>query len=648
MRTILYNITGEENLRELVRDALVSNVGVRISRDKNSIVPNDKPNSPANNTQVTITLETDAATISLEQEYNRVSLANAFPHETIVNLTIEDYSSPYVDEALKRETSRRLGIPESDFRVYNIELGDNGLGTFYISSYEHADTIIRDVQMSVATRFKRFIINDVDETLGIGIPPNKIIDNVQTFYKYPTKRTPMEVLRKFVSSKHAGKEIDFGASTLSSISIGKPISPLSIPGLDYYNYTAVRVQFSNIRDWLYSGTYSIRTLRLDTELPGIKTGVYELNRLFEPILRLGVMYSAEMDAKAAMAQYKKLSTDVFKLIPYKFFYNNYADYFGFMMYMDPEYAQRQLAKEEYLVVEEVIKKQLYEQYGIQEGFYTIRSRLGEYTEKKNEIDVSVIFIELESDINLITVKSYSPAYRKDPNDINSPFVTAVPIFLMYSKESKCDFGLLRNYADSSNHMGFIQGGLDGWSIGDAEWWEVDAGLVVDKDGNSITRTDQISWEESFQKGTATRCQVSSDGSIIYNNIYINAASIESTGNNWIVTSSGFRYDNVTLSYDTFGGVYIEKYIFEADDVAGSYSDRYGKTYKLKNGMSCTSSSAASSATGSSSNSFSSVTTGTKESKASEIKPVDWNKAAGLYAGLDLALIKNTEINGFIL
>ena len=99
MRTILYNITGEENLRELVRDALVSNVGVRISRDKNSIVPNDKPNSPANNTHVTITLETDAATISLEQEYNRVSLANAFPHETIVNLTIEDYSSPYVDEA---------------------------------------------------------------------------------------------------------------------------------------------------------------------------------------------------------------------------------------------------------------------------------------------------------------------------------------------------------------------------------------------------------------------------------------------------------------------------------------------------------------------------------------------------------------------
>lgn len=159
------------------------------------------------------------------------------------------------------------------------------------------------------------------------------------------------------------------------------------------------------------------------------------------------MYSAEMDAKAAMAQYKKLSTDVFKLIPYKFFYKNYADYFGFMMYMDPEYAQRQLAKEEYLVVEEVIKKQLYEQYGIQEGFYTIRSRLGEYTEKKNEIDVSVIFIELESDINLITVKSRSPAYRKDPNDINSPFVTAVPIFLMYSKESKCDFGLLRNYAD---------------------------------------------------------------------------------------------------------------------------------------------------------------------------------------------------------
>ena len=63
-------------------------------------------------------------------------------------------------------------------------------------------------------------------------------------------------------------------------------------------------------------------------------------------------------------------------------------------------------------------------------------------------------------------------------------------------------------------------------------------------------------------------------------------------------------------------------------------------------MSCTSSSAASS--GSSSNSFSSVTTGTKESKASEIEPVDWNKAAGLYAGLDLALIKNTEINGFIL
>lgn len=49
---------------------------------------------------------------------------------------------------------------------------------------------------------------------------------------------------------------------------------------------------------------------------------------------------------------------------------------------------------------------------------------------------------------------------------------------MYSKESKCDFGLLRNYAGSSNHMGFIQGGLDGWSIGDAEWWEVDAGLVV--------------------------------------------------------------------------------------------------------------------------------------------------------------------------
>ena len=65
-------------------------------------------------------------------------------------------------------------------------------------------------------------------------------------------------------------------------------------------------------------------------------------------------------------------------------------------------------------------------------------------------------------------------------------------------------------------------------------------------------------------------------------------------------------------------------------------------------MSCTSPSATSSATWSSGNGFGSVTTGTKESKASGIKPVDWNKAGGLNAGLDLALIKNTEINGFIL
>lgn len=88
-----------------------------------------------------------------------------------------------------------------------------------------------------------------------------------------------------------------------------------------------------------------------------------------------------------------------------------------------------------------------------------------------------------------------------------------PIKFIYGKTTKCPLLNLENKKDSNNHIGFLEGTIDGWSPVGGEWWMVDAGYLRDDDNNVIWRKDSIDWSSSVTIKNPEGCYLDNDNNL---------------------------------------------------------------------------------------------------------------------------------------
>ena len=170
--------------------------------------------------------------------------------------------------------------------------------------------------------------------------------------------------------------------------------------------------------------------------------------------------------------------------------------------------------------------------------------------------------------------------------------------------------------EANNHIGFIEGVMDGFSIGDIEWWMIDAGYVRNPEGGRVTRTEDIRYDGlgGFAGGSYTYrnppgCTIDINGDVViagvtYSkdriNVYAADGSFRVAGTNYSCTPW------TTINWAGRPGA-------DGSTVSGSFSH----TPDVE---------------GSSGN--------------SEIDKIKWPDKVGGYGFLDLSLIKNRKLGGF--
>lgn len=88
-----------------------------------------------------------------------------------------------------------------------------------------------------------------------------------------------------------------------------------------------------------------------------------------------------------------------------------------------------------------------------------------------------------------------------------------PIKFIYGKMTKCPLLNLEEEKESDNHIGFLEGTVDGWSPVGGEWWMVDAGYIRDEDNKVIWRKDSIDWSSSVTVRNPEGCYFDDQGNL---------------------------------------------------------------------------------------------------------------------------------------
>lgn len=136
--------------------------------------------------------------------------------------------------------------------------------------------------------------------------------------------------------------------------------------------------------------------------------------------------------------------------------------------------------------------------------------------KKNTI------IQASSTHRLVSIRDLNPDLIKIPGLPNENIIKVFgedaefsvhPIKFIYGKMTKCPLLNLEEEKDSDNHVGFLEGTIDGWSPLGGEWWMVDAGYIRDEDNNVIWRKDSIDWSSSVTIKNPEGCYLDSSGNL---------------------------------------------------------------------------------------------------------------------------------------
>lgn len=468
--------TGRENLVELIKDSVASGSDVDVSYIKSSI---SNTGIAGANTSVTVDISSGGSTTTVDMGYERPSLDDSTADENVFQFTVEEVISPSFDDLLEERVSDRLSIPKDNFTIRDLAVNADGTGSFMLSARKQAETIVSEKRFSILFRLKRFTVYDTDGALGIGTPENKLVGDKQEYYKGSS--TGVDVLKRFILSRVYARPASKDLIDSTELSIVAPYgNPISL-GIGPYKTLYVRALFKEKSMWVYNGTYSIRRLCLNTDLPGVKrfeSTDGKLNADIGNLVLSGTRVAAELDGDIAPSQYQHLLSKENTLVPVDIEHDGRRA-FAFLMYPNREYAQTELTKSEYIDIENIIKKELAERYFIPAGAILLQSRLSEYRQDTDKLNISRITL-------LIPEMSICGVYTEAPKaEIDKKRYDVVTIFLIFSKKTQCQFLSLREIAGNRNHIGFLEGISDGFKIGDAEWWEVDAGRIKDQNGNVI-------------------------------------------------------------------------------------------------------------------------------------------------------------------
>ena len=157
-----------------------------------------------------------------------------------------------------------------------------------------------------------------------------------------------------------------------------------------------------------------------------------------------------------------------------------------------------------------------------------------------------------------------------------------PIKFIYGKMTKCPLLNLEEEKESDNHIGFLEGTVDGWSPVGGEWWMVDAGYIRDEDNNVIWRKDSIDWSSSVTVRNPEGCYLDSSGnlSIVNGNTskyYPNSAIRRQQDGSIIRIEDGVVLCAPTTTYKFDGSASITSNIAEKKINKVDPSSMYGKS-----------------------------------------------------------------------
>ena len=248
------------------------------------------------------------------------------------------------------------------------------------------------------------------------------------------------------------------------------------------------------------------------------------------------------------------------------------------------------------------------------------------TGQEDEQEVSILYLLVRNKDGLgskLLIHEHQIADIQHP-DINGKVYTwaVYPIILVFAKDNKCELLTMKNYMESNNHVGFIEGISDGFSIGDIEWWMIDAGYVKNPEGNRVTRSDDIRYNGlggfgggSYTFGNPPGCTID-----------------RVTGNIWV---AGVEYDKNRVMSESFG-TYTGDGSFRIEGTGIictpwttiNWAGRPGSDgYTVPGG-------------------FTETPNVDGEHMAGDIDKIKWPDGIGGYGYLDLSLIKNRKLGGF--
>ena len=643
------NLTGKKNLEELIKDSVTAEKDFEVAYDPLSISINRRVGEE--NTSVDLTVVAGANSITTNTKYNRPDLSKLEKEEQVFFFEMEDIIKDDFESRLPSIVSNRLSIPIDNFTIENFMIHEGGHKvSFEVVSTQVSETIFSRIGCSGFIRLKRFVIDGADPTLGIYTP--EYFHNRFPETLFEPNRTAEEIVKNYIYSKVKGSRQTFDESNRQEFYEASSSNPSGYEPLLTDNIPAARsdtrlifFKTENKQDLVHSGTYTFKRQSLIDFAPRSQKERYSDAAGNAHLKEISSRIRASVQESTDLTKPSNPVYHGFEVIDNKYtskmwgHYNTHTDIklwthtldeenkdgnktLSFLYYADPEFAQKDVTKVELQSMIYQIEKYVIEKMGLPKDTYYIPNpsehifRQGQ----EEEQEVSVLYLLVKNGIGigsklLIHEHQIADIKHKAPDGIEYTWA-AYPIILVFAKENKCQLLTMKTYMEANNHTGFIEGVMDGFSIGDIEWWMIDAGYVRDPEGGRVTRTEDIRYDGlggwgggSYTYGNPPGCTIDSNGDVVIGNVTYSKdrISVYAADGSFRVSGTGYTCTPwTTINWagrPGADGSTVPGSFSQTPDVAGS-------------------------------------------SGSTDIDKIKWPDKVGGYGFLDLSLIKNRKLGGF--
>lgn len=450
-------ISGSNNLIDLIRDSVVYNEDFTVKYEKQSIrsVP---PDTVGRNTAVNVSLHTKGMNIEATAFYKRPDISvvpdtRPDPEEDLPVFIYDGpieyiYNQDNLSDYVKPLIKDRLNITQDSFLVENFDTSrwGDGLVKFDIVADQYSEVIIGKTHGFLKSEIPEHFIFDQFSQYGLLTP--QIFSSGQSQDARPKNKESFFKRTSVVS--------------LDTVSLGNIDSDIHTSMIKSYidkSYTDEKSEEYDISGFIQNtDSTSTRFVKIknstDYELFGkYKTKQFDPSKDF--INKHIDKWNIELEGKLI--------------------YNTLKERIEFYAYDD--------------IVGEAVT--LSDAAKIQDGIY--KELFGSYG---FPVDTATMQKDFLSEITSSGVPKPTYKFRYDNSAIvkNGPY----EIHIVYEKQTRCKGVNIFPMIDGVNSIGAIEGVSDGWSTGNIEWWKIDAGLVVDQNGNVITKQEDLETAESIE------------------------------------------------------------------------------------------------------------------------------------------------------